>query len=142
MCGMPDGEEKDGNGMDGIIYLDNAATTKVSEGVLKEMLPYFCNSYGNPSSIYEFSVQSKKALVSARQEIAAFLNCEPNEIYFTSGGSESDNWALCGMVEAMAKKGRILSQQRLSTMQCLAPARRWKKKGAVSAMWAWMRMEL
>ena len=88
---MPDGEEKDGNGMDGIIYLDNAATTKVSEGVLKEMLPYFCNSYGNPSSIYEFSVQSKKALVSARQEISAFLNCEPNEIYFTSGGSESDN---------------------------------------------------
>lgn len=106
---MPDGEEKDGNGMDGIIYLDNAATTKVSEGVLKEMLPYFCNSYGNPSSIYEFSVQSKKALVSARQEIAAFLNCEPNEIYFTSGGSESDNWALCGMVEALEKKGCRIS---------------------------------
>ena len=126
---MPDGEEKDGNGMDGIIYLDNAATTKVSEGVLKEMLPYFCNSYGNPSSIYEFSVQSKKALVSARQEIAAFLNCEPNEIYFTSGGSESDNWALCGMVEAMAKKGAHIVTTKIEHHAVLSTCEALEKKG-------------
>ena len=91
---------------DKVIYLDNAATTRVSDGVLAAMLPYFGDTYGNPSSIYEFSMQSKKALVAAREEIAAALNCEPSEIYFTSGGSEADNWALYGTAEALREKGR------------------------------------
>ncbi len=91
---------------DKVIYLDNAATTRVSDGVLAAMLPYFGDTYGNPSSIYEFSMQSKKALVAAREEIAVALNCEPSEIYFTSGGSEADNWALYGTAEALREKGR------------------------------------
>lgn len=89
-----------------VIYLDNAATTKVSEGVLGAMLPYFCEMYGNPSSIYEFSMRSKKAVAQAREEIASSLGCEPAEIYFTSGGSEADNWALCGIAKALSGKGR------------------------------------
>lgn len=92
-----------------LIYLDNAATTQVSEGVLNTMLPYFRESYGNPSSIYEFSMRSKKAMTTAREEIAAFLNAEPAEIYFTSGGSESDNWALRGIVQAARAGGHIIT---------------------------------
>lgn len=92
--------------MEKVIYLDNAATTRVSEGVLAAMLPYFCETYGNPSSIYEFSMQSKKALVTARETIASAIGCEPSEIYFTSGGSEADNWALRGIAEALAGKGK------------------------------------
>lgn len=95
--------------MERVIYLDNAATTRVSEGVLSAMLPYFREDYGNPSSIYEFSMRSKKAIVTAREEIAAFLNCDPSEIYFTSGGSESDNWALCGIVQAARSGGHIIT---------------------------------
>ncbi len=89
-----------------MIYLDNAATTRVSDGVLEVMLPYFKEKYGNPSSIYEFSMQNKKVLVEARERIAGALGCEPSEIYFTSGGSESDNWALCKTAEEYKEKGR------------------------------------
>ncbi len=89
-----------------MIYLDNAATTRVSDGVLEAMLPYFKERYGNPSSIYEFSMQNKKVLVEAREAIAGALGCEPSEIYFTSGGSESDNWALCKVAEEYKEKGR------------------------------------
>ena len=92
-----------------LIYLDNAATTQVSKGVLDAMLPYFREAYGNPSSIYEFSMRSKKAVTVAREEIAKFLNCEPSEIYFTSGGSESDNWALRGIVQAARTGGHIIT---------------------------------
>lgn len=92
--------------MEKVIYLDNAATTRVSDGVLAAMLPYFCETYGNPSSIYEFSMQSKKALVSARETIASAIGCEPSEIYFTSGGSEADNWALRGIAEALGSRGK------------------------------------
>ena len=79
--------------MEQLIYMDNAATTPVSEGVLEAMRPYFCGSYGNPSGIYGLSMKSKKAVAEARETIASMLGCEPSEIYFTSGGSESDNWA-------------------------------------------------
>ncbi|MDE7327847.1 MAG: aminotransferase class V-fold PLP-dependent enzyme, partial [Lachnospiraceae bacterium] len=115
--------------MEGIIYLDNAATTRVSRGVLSAMLPYFCESYGNPSSIYEFSVQSKKALAAAREEIAAFLHCEPNEIYFTSGGSESDNWALRGVVEALAGKGGHIVTTKIEHHAVLHACEALEKKG-------------
>lgn len=88
------------------IYLDNAATTKVAPEVLQEMLPYFSEEYGNPSSIYSFAGKAKAAVDQARDEIAQFLNAKPEEIYFTGGGSESDNWALKATAEAYASKGK------------------------------------
>ena len=79
------------------IYLDNAATTKVDEKVLKEMLPYFSKNYGNASSLHMEGTEAKNALEKARKIIANSLNAKPNEIYFTSGGTESNNWALKGL---------------------------------------------
>ena len=92
--------------MRNMIYLDNAATTRVSEGALEAMLPYFAEQYGNPSGIYEFATRNKKAINRAREEIAGVIDCNPAEIYFTSGGSEADNWALCKVAELMREKGR------------------------------------
>lgn len=76
------------------IYLDNAATTQTSDRVLKAMLPYYARSYGNPSSIYEFGEKNKKSVSKSREIVAESINAKTDEIYFTSGGSESDNWAL------------------------------------------------
>ena len=88
------------------VYADNAATTCVSEEVLKEMLPYFTEHYGNASSIYSIGQDAAKAILSAKQRIAKCLGCDAGEIYFTSGGSESDNWAIRGAAEAQSKKGK------------------------------------
>lgn len=88
------------------IYLDNAATTRTSPEVVKEMLPFFSEYYGNPSSIYEFSNGPKKAVAQARKDIADTLGAKPQEIYFTAGGSESDNWAIKAAAEAYQQKGR------------------------------------
>lgn len=88
------------------IYADNAATTKLSPKVLEQMMPYLTEYYGNPSSLYSVGGQAKKAVETARQDIAQCLNALPNEIYFTSGGSESDNWAIKGVAHALAKKGK------------------------------------
>lgn len=76
------------------IYMDNAATTKVKDEVIEAMLPYFVKEYGNPSSIHEYGQNAKEAVNKARATIATTLNAKPEEIYFTSGGSESDNWAI------------------------------------------------
>ena len=92
--------------MDHIIYADNAATTRVSERVLKAMLPYFTEEYGNPSSIYEVGRNSKKAIEKAREQVAVALCAEPSEIYFTSCGSEADNWAIRGIAEKLLAKGK------------------------------------
>lgn len=89
-----------------IIYLDNAATTRTSPKVVEEMLPFFSEYYGNPSSVYEFPNASKKAVAQARQVIADSLGAKPQEIYFTAGGSESDNWAIKAAAEAYQEKGR------------------------------------
>ena len=89
-----------------MIYLDNAATTQVSEAVLNEMLPYFRQTYTNPSAIYSFAQESKKAVDKARTQAAELIGAKPEEIYFTGGGSESDNWALKAAVEAYAAKGK------------------------------------
>ncbi|MBE6639992.1 MAG: cysteine desulfurase NifS [Ruminococcaceae bacterium] len=86
------------------IYADNAATTAVSREVLEAMLPYFCESYGNPSSLHAVGREAKKALDASRATLAAALNCDASEIYFTSCGSESDNWAIRG--GAHSKKGK------------------------------------
>ena len=91
--------------MEKMIYLDNAATTKTAPEVVEAMLPYFSEYYGNPSSIYELAASSKTAITKAREEIAGVLNAKPEEIYFTAGGSESDNWALKAAFEAYKNKG-------------------------------------
>ena len=91
--------------MEKMIYLDNAATTQTRVEVVEAMLPYFNEKFGNPSSVYDFASQNKKAVTDARDIIAKQLNCESNEIYFTAGGSESDNWAIKGVAEAYRAKG-------------------------------------
>ena len=91
--------------MSKLIYLDNAATTKTAPEVVEVMLPYFSEFYGNPSSIYDFSSHSKDAIMNARTAIADVLGAKREEIYFTAGGSESDNWALKAAFEAYKNKG-------------------------------------
>ncbi|MBQ3884557.1 MAG: cysteine desulfurase NifS [Ruminococcus sp.] len=88
------------------IYADNAATTAVSEEVLEAMLPYFREGYGNASSIYKLGRDAQRAVEDAREKVAKALGAEPREIYFTSCGSEADNWAIKGTAELMAKKGK------------------------------------
>lgn len=88
------------------VYADNAATTKISEHVLNEMIPFLKDHYGNPSSIYSVGREAKVALEEARGKVAKALNADPNEIYFTAGGSEADNWAIRSIAELMAKKGK------------------------------------
>ena len=88
-----------------IKYFDNSATTKVKEEVLKEMLPYFCDHYGNPSSMYGIGREARKAVENARKRVAELINCKPNEIYFTGCGTESDNTAIKGIAYANREKG-------------------------------------
>ena len=87
------------------VYLDNAATTPVSQAVLDKMLPYFLEHYGNASSIYGTGRDARKAIDAARRQAAQALNAKANEIYFTAGGSESDNWAIKGAAFMQRKKG-------------------------------------
>ena len=89
-----------------VIYLDNAATTRVRPEVVEAMLPYFTEHYGNPSSVYDFSTPCKKAMAHTREVIAESLGARENEIYFTNGGTEADNWALKAAAEAYASKGK------------------------------------
>lgn len=88
------------------VYADNSATTKISKEVLDAMMPYLTESYGNPSSIYKLGRDSKRAIETAREKCAAALGCSPSEIYFTGGGSESDNWALTGTAHKLAPTGK------------------------------------
>lgn len=91
--------------MKNYIYMDNSATTPVKKEVLDEMLPYFSEKYGNPSSIYSLGGKSKNAVENARDKVAKVLGAKPNEIFFTAGGSESDNWAIKGIAYANKDKG-------------------------------------
>ncbi len=88
-----------------MIYLDNAATTKTAPEVVEAMLPYFTEMYGNPSSVYDFAGKSKDAVTKGREQIANVLGAKKEEIYFTAGGSEADNWALKATFEAYKSKG-------------------------------------
>ena len=89
-----------------MIYLDNAATTRTAPEVVEAMLPYFTEQYGNPSAIYSLGSAGKKAINEARRTIAAAIGAKPEEIYFTAGGTEADNWALKAAAECCAGKGR------------------------------------
>ena len=89
-----------------IIYLDNAATTQVDSKVLEAMLPFFTEYYGNPSAVYSFAETAKKAVEDAREKLAELIHAKKDEIYFTGGGSESDNWALKATAEAYGNKGK------------------------------------
>ena len=90
------------------IYMDNAATTRVTEPVMEAMQPYFCQMFGNPMSLYSYGREARKAVENARRQVATAINADPNEIYFTSCGSESDNWALRGAAYANLRKGKHL----------------------------------
>jgi len=92
--------------MSRFVYLDNAATTKTHPEVVEAMLPYFTEKYGNPSAIYDFASQSKSGVTTAREQIASLIGARTEDIYFTAGGSEADNWALKAAVEAYGNKGK------------------------------------
>jgi len=87
-----------------LIYLDNAASTAVHPEVVKEMLPYFDTQYGNPSSIHQFGRKAKNAIQKARKQVAALIGAEPDEILFTSGGTESNNTILYGIPKSQGPK--------------------------------------
>ena len=112
-----------------LIYLDNAATTKTSEEVVAAMLPYFTEYYGNPSSVYEFASESKKAVSNARRTIAETLGAQENEIYFTAGGSEADNWALKATAEAYQSKGKHIMTTKIEHHAILHTAEYLEKRG-------------
>ena len=88
------------------VYLDYAATTPVKEEVVKEMLPYYTGVYGNPSSLYTAGLEAKEGLDEARKRVASLINADPKEIFFTSCGTEADNWALEGVADALGDRGR------------------------------------
>lgn len=115
--------------MDKIIYLDNAATTKTAPEAVEAMLPYFTEYYGNASSIYGLGAESKKAITGAREVIAKSLNADSTEIYFTAGGSESDNWALVATAEAYAGKGKHIITSKIEHHAVLHTCEYLEKKG-------------
>lgn len=112
------------------IYLDNAATTKTSQEVVDAMLPYFTENYGNPSSIYEIGQRSREAITTAREQIASVLGARTEEIYFTAGGSEADNWALKAAFEAYSGKGRHIITTKIEHHAILHTCEYLEKKGA------------
>ena len=112
-----------------MIYLDNAATTKTAPEVVDAMLPYFSEYYGNASTIYSLGAESKKAMDHARQTIADSLGAKPEEIYFTAGGSESDNWALKATAEAYASKGKHIITTKIEHHAILHPCEYLEKRG-------------
>ncbi len=111
------------------IYLDNAATTRVREEVLQEMMPYFRDNYANPSAIYTFAGEAKKAVGKAREQAAALIGAKPNEIYFTAGGSESDNWAIRAVAEALADRGRHIVTSKIEHHAVLHTCEYLEKQG-------------
>ena len=112
------------------IYLDNAATTRTAQEVVDAMLPYFTESYGNPSSIYELGQRSKEAITKAREEIARVIGAKPEEIYFTGGGSEADNWAIKAAYEAYKNKGNHIITSKIEHHAVLHTCQYLEKQGA------------
>lgn len=111
------------------IYLDNAATTQVGEEVLQEMLPFFRETFSNPSAVYSFAGEGKKAVDRARAQAAEVIGAKPEEIYFTGGGSESDNWALKATAEAYASKGKHIITSKIEHHAILHTCEYLEKQG-------------
>ena len=111
------------------IYLDNAATTQVRPEVLEEMLPYFTEHYGNPAAIYSFVSEAGHAVAHARQAVADVIGANKDEIYFTGGGSESDNWALKATAEAYSSKGKHIITSTIEHHAILHTAEWLEKQG-------------
>ena len=112
-----------------LIYLDNAATTKTAPEVVEAMLPYFTEYFGNPSSVYGLAAESKKAVTEARETIAKALGAAAEEIYFTAGGSEADNWALKAAAEAYQNKGKHIITTKIEHHAILHTGEWLEKKG-------------
>ena len=112
-----------------IIYLDNAATTKTRPEVVEAMLPYFTEKFGNPSSVYGFAAQNKEAVTEAREQIAKALNAPAQDVYFTAGGSEADNWALKATMEAYKDKGNHLITTKIEHHAILHTCEYLEKQG-------------
>ena len=115
--------------MDRMIYLDNAATTATRPEAVQAMLPYFTDLFGNPSSLYGFAAQNKKAVESARETIAGVIGATDQEIYFTAGGTESDNWAIKGTAEALKDKGNHIITTKIEHHAVLHTCQYLEKNG-------------
>lgn len=111
------------------VYLDNSATTKTDEEVVKAMLPYLQENYGNPSSIYQIGRDTRRAIEEAREKVAKVLKCESNEIYFTAGGSESDNTAIKGIAHSYQKKGNHIITSKIEHPAVLETCKQLEKEG-------------
>jgi len=122
-------ETKERTKMDKKVYLDHAATTYVKKEVLEEMLPYFTEMYGNPSSIHSFGRDAKRAMDKARERTAAALNAKPAEIFFTGSGSEADNWAIKGVAYANRQKGNHIITTAIEHHAVLHTCQFLEKKG-------------
>ena len=113
-----------------MIYMDNAATTKTAPEVVEAMIPYFSEHYGNPSGIYSIAAKSKEAVTESRDKIAAILGTKPANIYFTAGGTESDNWALKATFEAYKAKGNHIITTKIEHHAILHTCEYLEKRGA------------
>lgn len=115
--------------MDKFIYFDHAATTPVKDEVLKAMLPYFTDNYGNASTVYQLGQKCHAALDEARAKVAGILNCKPNEIFFTGSGSEADNWAIKGAAHANKAKGNHIITSAIEHHAVLHTCKALEKEG-------------
>ncbi len=115
--------------MDRMIYLDNAATTATRPEAVQAMLPYFTERFGNPSSLYGFAAQNRKAVESSRETIAGVIGASGQEIYFTAGGTESDNWAIKGTAEALKQKGNHIITSKIEHHAVLHTCQYLEKNG-------------
>lgn len=111
------------------IYMDNAATTRITQPVLEAMMPYLTGCYGNPSSVYETGREARKAIEKARQQTAEALGAQPGKIYFTGCGTESDNWALRGAAYARRDKGKHIITSAIEHHAVLHTAQQLEKEG-------------
>ena len=115
--------------MDSAIFLDNAATTRTDPDVLETMRPWLDENFGSPATLYTFGSQAKQAIEAARQHVADLIGADPKDIFFTSGATESNNWAIKGVAEALEERGRHIISNQAEHHSILMPLRHLEKKG-------------